>query len=128
MTFILDARWQGGVQQWQQRGTVLRERLNRDSVTQRGNAQGAVDQQQALKIVFTVNICGFQQQRRRTRTADLMKQRGWVVAIDRLAGQQFEVWFGCLHYVVLIYSVQKKARLVAGWVSVCILQTCDTAR
>ena len=42
--------------------------------------------------------------------ADLMKQRGWVVAIGRLAGQQFEVWFGCLHYIVLIYSVQKKAR------------------
>jgi hypothetical protein len=39
-----------------------------------------------------------------------MKQRGRVVAIGRLAGQQFEMGFGCLHVGVLIYSVQKKAR------------------
>ncbi|WP_240325359.1 hypothetical protein, partial [Klebsiella pneumoniae] len=37
-----------------------------------------------------------------------------VVTIGRLAGQQFKMGFGCLHVVVLIYSVQKKARWLAG--------------
>jgi hypothetical protein len=42
-----------------------------------------------------------------------MKQRGGVVAIGRLAGQQFEVWFGCLHYIVLIFC-SKKSPLGSG--------------
>ncbi len=84
------------------------QRLNCDSVTQSGNAQRAVDQQQAFEIVLAVDIRRFQQQRGRASAAHLMKQRGRVVAIGRLAGQQFEMMVLAVCILVFSFILFKK--------------------
>ncbi len=110
---ILNASRQHVIQQTEQRCAVFGQCFQGNGVAQGGDAQGAIHQQQAFQVILTVDIRRLQQQRGRARAADLMEQSGRVVAIGRLTGQQFEVRFGCLHFLFSLFC-SKKSPLSGG--------------
>jgi hypothetical protein len=66
-------------------------------VAQCGNAQRAVDHQQALQILFAVDFRRLQQQGGRTGAAQLVEKGGGIAPVAGLRLQQCQLWFGVHH-------------------------------